>query len=346
MFSHGHSVFILGPGFIGLELIDRLLEQKYNVTTLVRRKEAAQDLEKRGVKTILGTLADSDIIADQSASHDIIFHTATADDLPSVEAVIRGIDQRANEGRQTIYIHTSGCSSLSDQSQGAYASNIIYTDKDPGPLDALSDDASHREIDLAIIRARQRLGSKAKTFLMLPPLIYGANKYGRLSIHIPTMARFALKHNYAGYVGGGEGRWTMIHVSDLSRGYMTMLQWLEQSPPEVALEHPYFFCENGEELSWKQLATFIGEDLHAAGRIAQPDPREIPKEQYHDLFGPYSMVVIGSNARNRGERLRELGWKPTHLSVRQSFHEEDLPVLLKEEGEFKGYAGVAASGSG
>ena len=346
MATHGQNIFLIGPGYIGLEVIDRLLESGYKVTTLVRRKEAAQELEKRGVTTVLGTLEDGEKISDLVASHNITFHTATADDLPSVEAVIRGIDRRASEGKQSIYIHTSGCSFLSDDSEGRYKSDVIYTDKDPAPMDARPDSSSHREIDLAIIRARKRLGTKAKMFLMLPPLIYGAKKQGSLSIQIPTMARFALKHKYAGYVGGGEGLWTMIHVSDLSRGYMTILKWLEQSPPEVALEHPYFFCENGEEVSWKFIASFIGEDLFAADKIKSAEPREIPKEQYDDLFGPYSVVVIGSNARNRAERLRELGWKPEHLSVREAFWLEELPILEKETEEFKGYAKVAASGSG
>jgi nucleoside-diphosphate-sugar epimerase len=245
----GANVFLIGPGYIGREVIDRLLEHGYKVTTLVRRKEAVQELEKDGIKTVMGTIDDAAIITEQTIKSDIVIHTATADHLESVEAVIAGIEKRASKGLFTIYIHTSGCSFLSDDSNGEYKSDMIYSDKKPDDLDARPDSASHRLIDLAIIKARQRLGKQAKIFIMLPPMIYGVTQHGRLSIQIITMARFAIKHKYAGYAGKGKSVWGLIHVKDLSHGYLTMLQWLENSPPDAALEHPYFFCENGEEIS-------------------------------------------------------------------------------------------------
>jgi nucleoside-diphosphate-sugar epimerase len=346
MAATGKMVFLIGPGFIGLEVIDRLLENKYNVTALVRRDEAAQSLREAGVKTVSGTLDDKDIITRQVADCDIVIHTATADHLPSVEAVITGIEQRASEDKPTIYIHTSGTSFLSDDSKGEYKSDRIYSDKRPADMDARPDSSSHRGIDLAIIAARNKLGTKAKIFLMFPPLIYGATQHKRLSIQVITMARFAIKHRYAGHVGRGHSVWSLIHTNDLSYGYLTILQWLERSPPEVALEHPYFFCENGREASWGELAGMIGRELKAAGRIADATPREIPPEQYDDLFGKYSVVVIGSNSRSRADRLRELGWQPRHLDVEAAFRDEELPLLLNETGEFSGYSRPAASGSG
>ncbi|PNS14597.1 UDP-glucuronic acid decarboxylase 1 [Sphaceloma murrayae] len=339
------NVFLLGPGYIGREVIDRLLENGFKVTTLVRRKDAVPELEKDGINTVMGSMDDKDVITEQTSKSDIVIHTASADHIESVEAVIDGIDQRANLGQPTIYIHTSGCSFLSDNSDGKYRSDLIYNDTRPEKLDERPDSASHRGIDLAIIKARQRLGTKAKIFIMLPPLIYGVARSGRLSIQTITMARFAIKHKYAGYVGGGKSVWGLVHVNDLSYGYLTMLQWLISSPPEVALEHPYFFCENGEELSWGEIAACIGQSLYDAKVLPDATPRQIPTEQYNDLFGPYSLVVIGQNARNRAERLRALGWKPKDLDAYAAFKKEELPVLLKETGEFSGYGRAAASGA-
>lgn len=249
MSGSGLNVFLIGPGYIGREVIDRLLESEYRVTALVRRESAGKELEKDGISFVLGSLESADIITQQTAASDIVIHTATADDLASVNAVISGIDQRAAKNKHTIYIHTSGCSFLSDDSNGEYKSDMVYSDKRPEDLDARPDSASHRGIDLAIIQARQRLGLKAKLFIMLPPLIYGVTKHQRLSIQITTMARFALKHQYAGHVGKGKSAWGLVHVSDLARGYRTMLDWLVTSPPEAALSHPYFFCENGKEIT-------------------------------------------------------------------------------------------------
>jgi nucleoside-diphosphate-sugar epimerase len=66
------SVFLLGPGFIGLEILSELLEDGYSVTTLVRRDEARASLEKLGSKTIKGSLDDHDVIRDAAANNDII----------------------------------------------------------------------------------------------------------------------------------------------------------------------------------------------------------------------------------------------------------------------------------
>ncbi|KAI5199746.1 NAD(P)-binding protein [Aureobasidium subglaciale] len=340
------KVFLIGPGYIGLEVLDRLLEKGYNVTTLVRRQKAADELKQKNVKVVMGTIDDLDLITQQTAAHDIVIHTATADHLPSVQAVIKGIEQRAADDKHTFYIHTSGCSFLSDDSHGQYSSEKIYTDTNPTDLDARPDSSSHRRIDLAIVEARNKLGIKAKLFIMLPPLIYGASSHGKLSIQVITMARFALKHKYAGYVGGGKGIWGLVHVKDLSYGYATILEWLENSPDTVSLESPYFFCENGTEASWAECAGFIGKELRAAGKIEDATPREIPSEQYEDLFGKYSDVVIASNARNRADRLKQLGWQPKHTDIHKAFRDEELPILLRESGDFKGYAKAAASGSG
>lgn len=43
------KVFVVGPGYVGREIIDLLLaEGKYEVTTLVRREAAAKEFEQDG----------------------------------------------------------------------------------------------------------------------------------------------------------------------------------------------------------------------------------------------------------------------------------------------------------
>lgn len=338
------SVFLLGPGFIGLEVLRELLSEGYQVTTLVRREEARLDLEKRGAKTITGTLDDRDIISRASAAADIVIHTATADHEPSAVAVLDGISERAKNGKSTIYIHTSGCSEIIDNSNGAYASEKVFEDDKPEMIDALPDNAPHRSIDLAILKRRKELGPKSKISIVLPPVIYGVGKASkRLSIQIPTMTRFAIKHGFAGYVGKGKSVWGQVHVSDLARAYLTILHWMESTAAEKVLENPYFFVENGDEYSWGKCAEEIGKALHEAGKIQDPTPKEIPSELYSYLFGDWSLPVIGQNARNRANRLRSLGWKPSEKSTFESLRLDELPIILEEKGDFTGYAAAVAS---
>jgi len=340
------DVFLIGPGFIGRNVVDLLLAEGYTVTTLVRRESYAKELQNDGIQTVIGNLNDDATITKQTIASDIVFHTATADDLPSVEAVIEGIKARAKDGKQTIYIHTSGTSLVSDDSKGQYKGEKIYSDDKPEDIDALPDTASHRLIDLAILKARKELGTKAKLAIMIPPLIYGVNpKYKRLSIQLPTLTRFALKHGYAGQVGKGASVWSTVHVLDLARGYITLLHWLEQTPPEKVLENPYFFCENGQDCAWTEFVETIGQALHDAGRITDAKPQTILEKDYGDLFGEFTAWVVGSNSRSRAKRLRGLGWKPKEKDVFASLKQDEIPILLEEKAEFSGYAGVAASGA-
>jgi nucleoside-diphosphate-sugar epimerase len=342
------NVFLIGPGLIGADLIELLLEDGYSVTTLVRREEHAQQIKQvyPAVKVITGTLDDFDLIREHTASHPITIHAATADHLPSVEAVLAGVRDRANQGLESIYIHTSGTSCLVDNSRGMYISDKVYSDTHPEEIDTIPDDAPHRAIDLAILAARKELGTKAKVIIIFPTLVYGVGKHiKRLSIQLPTMTRFALKHGFAPIIGKGQSLRCNIHVQDLVRAYMVILHWMEASSGEEVLENPYFFCENGEEMLWRDAAVEIGKQLYQAGRIKDPEPRNVPPELYSDLFGPYSPTTVGANSRSRGDRLRGMGWKAREKNVLASFREDELPLLLAETGQFSGYAGVASSGT-
>ncbi|KAM3418176.1 hypothetical protein BST61_g6379 [Cercospora zeina] len=354
MASTGTSVFIVGPGFIGWNVLDLLINEGYQVTGFVRRKEHGEQIAKSGAQVIQGDLNDKDKITEQTAKHDITIHTATADHLPSAEAVLDGIKQRAAKGLPAIFIHTSGTSVLDDGALNAYKSDKIYHDDIRSEIDSVPDTGPHREIDLAIVKAQKELGEKAKIAIMIPPLIYGFNpSHARLTIQIPTLTRFALKHGYAPHVGApGLSVESNIHVLDLARAYMILLHHLETSPASQTLENPYLFCEStgNNEPSWYDVAKVIGEGLYSAGKIPDPRPREMKEELFGDAFGGFTGAVIGLNSRSRANRLRALGWEAREeKDWKRSFLEDELPVILKEEGEggngesFAGYKGIVAS---
>lgn len=339
------SVFLIGPGLIGGEILGHLLDEQYEVTALLRNESAAAAFDGIGVKTVIGTLDDKEIIEKHVASHDIVFHTATSDHLPSALAVIAGIKRRAANGQKTIYIHTSGAGLLADDSAGDRLTNVIFDDEKPEGIDALPDSAHHRTIDLAILRGAKTLGSAAKIALMIPPVIYGVgSRDNRLSIQCPVMVRYSIKHGYAGHVGKGLSTWNQIHVKDLARGYMRILHWLEATAAEEANANPYWFCENGQELSWGEIAAEIGRVLYKERRISSSDTKTIPRAEYDDLFGAdFTDAVLGSNSRNRANRLRQLGWEAEEKNLLESLAEDEIPMILQEKGPFNGYGKPLAS---
>jgi nucleoside-diphosphate-sugar epimerase len=341
--ASNRKVFLIGPGFIGGQVLDHLVAEGYDVTTMARREAAKPGLEQAGAKVIFGTLDDAKVITEEVEKVDVVIHTATADHRPSVEAVLAGVEARARDGgKPTIYIHTSGTSLLGDDAAGDRKGGKVYHDDRPEEVDALPDSAPHRLIDLAIIKARQRLGGRPKLAIMIPPLIYGvSSREKRLSIQLPTMVRYAVKHGRAGHVGRGVSVWSQIHVADLARGYLTLLHHLERASH---LENPYFFCENGTELAWGECAAEIGKALYAAGKAPSPDATTIPADQYDDLFGAEATpAVLGSNSRSRAVRLREWGWTPREKDTLASLREDEIPLILEETGPFNGYAAPVIS---
>ncbi|GLA67593.1 hypothetical protein AtubIFM54640_011261 [Aspergillus tubingensis] len=133
------------------------------------------------------------------------------------------------------------------------------------------------------------------------------------------MVRYSIKHGYPVMIGDGLAVWNQVHIKDLARGYVTLLHWLEESLASTVAENPYFFCENSEELSWREYAAEIGRILYSAG-----------KENYGDLFGEYSVLVIGSNARNQASRLRKIGWEAREKKTFASLAEDEIPQILLE----------------
>ncbi|QIW98033.1 hypothetical protein AMS68_003551 [Peltaster fructicola] len=332
--STGKKVFIVGPGFIGSNVLDLLVAEGYSVRALVRRQEAGKDIKAWGAEPVIGELDDTKLISEEASQSDIVIHAATADHLPSAQGVLDGVKTRASKGLSTIYIHTSGASVFDDGAEGAYKNDKVYRDDKPEEIDTVADTAPHREIDLAILKVKKELQDKAKIVIMVPPLIYGyIPKHDRLSIQIPKLTRFAIEHGYAGHMGEGLSVISTIHVLDLARAYIYVLHHLENtSASDSDLINPYYFIESShdKEPSWREVAEAIGEGLHKSGHLDDPKPHTLAKDQYGDLFAFSPGPVFGLNTRTRSVRLPKLGWKPQEIDWRSSFLDAELPQILKE----------------
>jgi nucleoside-diphosphate-sugar epimerase len=185
------------------------------------------------------------------------------------------------------------------------------------------------------VHTAKELGNQAKLAIMIPPQIYGFNpRHKRLSIQIPAITRFALKHGFAGHVGKGQSIESQIHVADLARAYLVLLRYMQRdASPEDLVANPYIFCDNGKEFSWKEVAEEIGKILHSKGLIASPEPRTFDEERdYGELFGEDTSKMIGLNSRSRAVRLRELGWEAREKGIWESFREDELPEIVRGVG--------------
>ncbi|KAF2675328.1 NAD(P)-binding protein [Microthyrium microscopicum] len=317
------SVLFIGAGYVGQNILDELLAAKYPVTTFVRRPEQAAIFESSGAQTVLGSLSDLELITAQVAQHEITINTASADDLPSVEAILAGVRQRVKAGLPSIYLHTSGAGAVHDDSMGAHNDGKIYRDDTPTDIEAIPSTNLHRNVDIAIVEAAHEFGDTAKIVIMLPALVYGYNPaHKRHTQIISLLVRFALKRGFAGYVGEGRNLWAAVHVKDLARAFMTVLEHTEKAPPGALVENPYFFAEGGTESSMKEVAEHLAQTLHDIGRIPGAKAQSWSESDYAEVLGPMTAPILGCNARCQAIRLRELGWKPTEKDMWTSWKED------------------------
>lgn len=326
------SVLLIGPGYVGLSLLDSLLEAKYNVSTLLRNVELAAKLSSSGARTIIGTLDDSELITAQVAQHELTINTSSSDHLPSINAILSGIRQRVEAGLPSTLIHTSGAGLFLDEAKGEYKSDVLYRDDDPAKINAVPDTALHREIDLAVLAAAREFGDKAKLAIMMPPVIYGMDpKHNRMSIAQPILVKFALKHGFAGYVGKGANVWGYVHVRDLVKAFATLIAYLDTPGSQKdVLENPYFFADDGE-FTWGQFAERIARVLHRMGKISEARVEPFEKSHYADAFGDATEFIFGGNARTKAVRLVELGWKATEKDVLDTLEEEEIPFIVEQQ---------------
>jgi nucleoside-diphosphate-sugar epimerase len=333
-------IFLLGAGYLGRQIIDDLLLTSHPITTLLRNKDLAATLSASGVTTHIGSLSDHATITSLAAQHATIINTSSSDDVPSVLAILEGIRQRVAANLPTTFLHTSGTGLLVDTAKGRYLSSTIYSDDNPAGIDALPSTAMHRDVDLAIVAAAREFGPKANIAIMIPPIIYGVNPaHGRVSMGLPPLVRFALKHGFSGRVNEAKNAWSAVHVRDLSRAYILLASTL---PQNVAIggatvqENPYFFADNGYEFSWAEAAENVGRILHKLGKIESAEVREFGKAELGDVYGPATELVAGGNARCRSTRLPALGWVPREKGVWDAVETEEAPFLIQQHEAQKG----------
>jgi nucleoside-diphosphate-sugar epimerase len=71
MSSSSTNVFIIGPGFIGWNVLELLVNEGYIVSALVRRQAHAEGIQKSGGTAIQGNLDDHDLISKHVAENDV-----------------------------------------------------------------------------------------------------------------------------------------------------------------------------------------------------------------------------------------------------------------------------------
>jgi len=287
------NVFVTGAaGFIGGSIATGLVQAGHTVTGLVRSAEQADELKALGMHAVIGTLDDSQLLAQQARAADAVINAASSDHRGAVEALLDAL-----RGSNKVFLHTSGSSIVGDASGGKSSDVIYYEDNLPEPT---VDKADRVAIDKLVLAAAQ---DGVNSAVICNTLIYGHSLgVNRDSVQLPRLLKQARKSGVVRHVGSGQNIWSNVHIEDVVALYSLALT---QNVPGT-----FYFVESGE-------ASFIDMTTAMAEALDLGEPQDWPLQDAEAEWG-YEMANygLGSNSRVRGKHARELlGWTPKRTSV-------------------------------
>jgi nucleoside-diphosphate-sugar epimerase len=343
------NIFLTGAtGYIGGSILTSLLQHpnagNFNITALIRGDtDRIKKLTSLNVTPIIGSNESFEILEKAAKDSHVVIHTSnSADDLPSTQAIISGLNKRTQEtGKPVIYIHTSGTGVLTEDVRGNKGSDTIYSDLNPDQINKLPDEQIHRNVDLFIIKSADA-NPLLKTVIVLPSVIYGVGTglFNRTTILFSILHQTASKRQKIEVVGPGEATWNNVHIADVSDAYIILLDQLlaaygpnakpntPHSPYLTTGREGYYFVENGIH-SWRQVTEKVAELFYKNGIIKSPQVARLPDNEIEEKFlGDIKWSFIGTQSSAKADRLRKLGWKPHGPSLANSL-EQDIKTFLE-----------------
>lgn len=288
------KIFLTGAGgFIGGTVAMRLLAQGHEVFGLVRNNDTAQRLEASGIKPVMGSLDDSELLFDMAQKSHAVINTANSDHLGSVQALLAGL-----KGSGKPMLHTSGSSVVGDDARGAFSSQVVFDEHTPLTINPLKQ--ARRNIDTLVLSAPD---SGVRSAVICPSLIYGVGRgLNPHSVQIPFLASNAKERGAVEIVGKGLNVWSNVHIDDVASLYEMVL--------EKGAGGALYFVENGEA-SYAELAAALSR------RLGLQEIRHLDPEEAAQRWGAArAYFSFGSNSRVNARRAREeLGWEPQHASA-------------------------------
>jgi nucleoside-diphosphate-sugar epimerase len=269
------------------------MQEGHDITGLVRTEAGAKELKARGMKTVLATLDDAEIIARAAREAEAVIDTAEANHPGVVDAIASAV-----RGSGKWFIHTSGSGIVATDAKGEAVETIydeysVFTPSFPrmvqrAAIDQVVFDCAKQNVRSVVIR---------------PTMIYGGGRGVRKeSAQVPALIENAKMAGIGLHIGRGENFWANVHIDDVVELYLLALQ----KAPAGAL----YYAENGEG-ALKNVAASISRMLGFGGRTRQWSPQDAEA-----ALGPKAHSSFGSNSRVRGKRSRaELGWKPKGASI-------------------------------
>lgn len=245
-------------GFIGGVLAGQLAARGDRVRALVRAASHTDELARLGVEFAPGDVADPDSLRRAVEGCEGVVHLAGA-----VKALSGAELFRANAGGTRNVAEAcarAGCRLLYVSSLAAAGPALggrpLREEDPPAPV------SRYGESKLAGEAAVRAVAGRMPASIARPPVVYGPGDK-ELMPQLLRMARLGLVFRS----GFGEKRFSLVHVEDLCRGLLAVLDRGTRVAAEG--EAGVYFLDDGKDRSWDEIALAA---CAAAGRRARVVP--------------------------------------------------------------------------
>ncbi|RGP64016.1 hypothetical protein FLONG3_9715 [Fusarium longipes] len=335
-------------GYIGGDVLYLLLKSHpdYKVRALVRdeSKGAAITSAFSQVEIVNGSLDDADVIAKEAREADVVLHLAATGHLNSVQTIYEALLNKPKGSKSPYYIQISGASvltagELADEARiFGSGSDVIHNDLTG--LDSIKSfikQYPNRDVDNYFLSVNEEK-TPVKTALVIPPIIYGKARGpgNQRSMQIPDLANATLKRQRGLRVGPGESRWGSIHIQDLSRMFLRLIEKAVQGDEddEIWGANGIYFTGVGE-MSFGDISQRVATAAHDFNLIPSNEVDQVDPVEFDRLVHRGS-ALQGTNARAGAERAKAmLDWEPEMESL-----EEHIPQAVINEARALGMEGM------
>ncbi|KAJ3760631.1 hypothetical protein EV360DRAFT_81002 [Lentinula raphanica] len=340
------SIFLLGAtGYVGGQVLLTFAHDfpAFPIRALVRNVTPSKVAQLQSLHSKLdvveGSLSDIDVIETESKNADVVIDVAVAGDTNSVNAILRGLQQRSRSYAPTlppIYIHMSGTGITGDNARGdLYAPERLWVDTEF--------DLNHIKSDLlanackAIVDAERN--GEIRTMVVLPGLIYGVGP-GLQKISLPhrIFLDLASQAGHSGTFGSGRNISGYVHVKDVASAVSAVLKGAlhgGKNGEQIGQgKEGFYFVLSKYMTSIGEFSSIIGETLFKQGLIAKTGAYPFA-EAIADKAGAFGYTIFGSSAFCRADRLtKELGWSAEHTEVESLYESlpKEVELAVKEMG--------------
>jgi nucleoside-diphosphate-sugar epimerase len=228
-------------------------------------------------------------------------------------------------------IHVSGTGNLTydDLSSGTFgiSRDRVFDDWDGlSEVTSLPDGALWRNVEKAVLAAHER-SANIHTAILCAPTIYGTGRgpVNQRSLQVNNMAQAVLTRGKGFFVGDGLNRWNEIHMQDLSKAFLALVDAALDGSKASWNKEGLYFTEAGE-YTWGDLARLIAKVAFEKKLIDSAEVDSLTPDEADQLH-PWGRILWGTNSRGRAIRANKvLGWTPSQRSLADT-----LPEIVEAE---------------